>query len=205
MKKNIDIHDSGNTVEFCTYNFYPWICPAIQWTPQEYCLPKPTQPIKLILIMPLSFSLKILSRPPVEEKMLLWLKELWKRLHAQWMGTLNPTSNGTVKKLGERFLVENNTKQQKAVATLVLQVTLLVQQSISHSAWLSVSQCCSWDFALAEQVYKVKTVTPVPIIILTLFMLRMVFWVYDSQRRDLIFGKDLFTVTFVYWNGHKRH
>ena len=140
--------------------------------------------------MPLSFSLKILSRLQVEEKMLLWLEELWKRLHAQLMGTLNPTSNGTVKKLGERFPVENNTKQQRVVATLVLQITLLVQQSISHSAWLSVSQCCSWDFALAEQIYRVKTVTPVSVIILNLFMLRMVLWIYDSQRIDLIFGND---------------
>ena len=50
------------------------------------------------------------------------------------MGTLNPTSNGTVKKQGERFPVENNTEQEKVGVTLVLQGTLLVQQSISHSA-----------------------------------------------------------------------
>ena len=50
------------------------------------------------------------------------------------MGTLNPTSNGTMKKLGERFPVENNTKQEKVGATLVLHGTLLVEQSISHSA-----------------------------------------------------------------------
>ena len=50
------------------------------------------------------------------------------------MGTLNPTSNGTMKKLEERFPVENNTKQEKVDATLVLHGTLLVEQSMSHSA-----------------------------------------------------------------------
>ena len=91
------------------------------------------------------------------------------------MGTLNPTSNGTMKKLGERFPVENNTKQEKVGATPVLQATLLVQQSISHSAWLLVSQSCSLDFGLTEQIYRIKSVEPLPVIFLTLFMLRMVF------------------------------
>jgi len=43
------------------------------------------------------------------------------------MEILNPTSNGTVRKLGERFFVENNIKQEKVVAILVLQATLSAQ------------------------------------------------------------------------------
>ena len=72
--------------------------------------------------------------------MLLWLEEWREYLPAQLMEILNPTSNGTMKKLEKRFQVGNSWRQGKVGVTLVLQVTLLGHQSISHSAWLLVSQ-----------------------------------------------------------------
>ena len=70
----------------------------------------------------------------VVEKMLLWPEPWRKHLHAQLMETLNPTSNGTMRKLEERFQVGHSWKQGKVGTLLVLQVTLLGHQSISHSA-----------------------------------------------------------------------
>ncbi|XP_074611564.1 uncharacterized protein LOC141866048 isoform X2 [Acropora palmata] len=72
----------------------------------------------------------------VVEKMLLWLEPWLKHLHAQLMETLNPTSNGAMTKLEERFQVGHSWKQGKVGASLVLEVTLLEHQSISHSALL---------------------------------------------------------------------
>ena len=85
-------------------------------------------------------SLQIRLKLQVVEKMLLWLEQWLKHLHAQLMETLNPTSNGAMTKLEERFQVGHSWKQGKVGASLVLEVTLLEHQSISHSALLFVSQ-----------------------------------------------------------------
>ena len=86
------------------------------------------------------FRLQILLKLQVGEEMLLWLEEWRQCLLAQLMEILSPKSNGTMKKLEKRFQVGNSWKQGKVGATLVLQVTLLGHQLISHSAWLLVSQ-----------------------------------------------------------------
>lgn len=70
----------------------------------------------------------------VVDKMQLWLKELSICFPAQLMETLNHISNGTMKKLEQRFQVKNGWKHGKVDATSVLQVTMLDQLSMSHSA-----------------------------------------------------------------------
>ena len=98
----------------------------------SYCLLKP---YSSNLVLSIAFvSLQIRLKLQVVEKMLLWLEPWLKHLHAQLMETLNPTSNGTMTKLEERFQVGQSWKQGKVGASLVLEVTLLEHQSISHSA-----------------------------------------------------------------------
>ena len=73
---------------------------------QNYCLLRPDSNNPLLSIT--FVSLQILLKLQVVEKMLLWLEEWRKHLHAQLLETLNPTSNGTMTKLEERFQVENS-------------------------------------------------------------------------------------------------
>ena len=64
--------------------------------------------IKSSLLSITLVSLQILLKLQAVEKILLWLEEWRKHLHAQLMETLNPGSNGTITKLEERFQVENS-------------------------------------------------------------------------------------------------
>ena len=98
----------------------------------RYCLLKPNSNN---LVLSIAFvSLQTRLKLQVVEKMLLWLEPWLQHLHAQLMETLNPSSNGTMKKLEERFQVGRSLKQGKVGASLVLEVTLLEHQSTSHSA-----------------------------------------------------------------------